>query len=1560
MHNMLKDKMSSFLFNNFSKNSYKLVSKVDGKEEIYYRDNRLVVLVEDVETGKRIYDIVKSLKDWEVTLVSKNIELKVEGYVADKLNTIQMFFANVNFSFTEDSWKYYSTLNKLEELVSFIYAMQNNGYLLDDKLFNNETCTNISDFLSFFKTSGSEEETSNGCIIKYIHYVLSNGGNLDEYYAPIIKENRICEISSFPYHMPIITMCYYYCLNGTIPENINNVLEEEKEEEGYSSVKFYSSYLLIGDKDLSSQLAVTEVNDEYIVYNESFKIYKEEISTEFEIFLEDENDYIRDCNKEVREYCTNGIADFRGNTIGYKYQLNPLKDEQHILNREFDSQSEIIKFVSSISNFVFEILDRNFYDFDSCKSDFNLETDLICSKDNKFRILKVHDLYNLITENQNILKEQITMIFFKLLFAYLEKKYGKFSDKKQILEKKEIRYLSPILAKEFVKFALEKSVDISKASEAFYRFINYDMSYAEETLMFDRNFLYNPSKLIHFSFQYEVESKYGIELQKNANIALADNRKIVIFPRSKSISKVREEVEEINRRVDIKIGDINHDYVKYASISEIIYSSDLDSNDMYKVVGYITTPLPGVPITEKLLLGFNNKEILQVAGKLISNFEDYYCRDILIDIDKENGEFTFYIDILDKNFEILNSYSNSKKEFVERFFEFLENRGYNSNAFIGIDLPGDYHIQSYLIDYARKLNTFCNEHKIYYDNHQKKCPVCIETQYMIHSDYEQDKVFEDQYAIHYRLNSSYNLKIYKADVVDIKQLEKKIDTSIINRLRKHEYDLIQDCFIPYKKALNEDCQFVGYIYNAVDFNNENCSNLEDTGRLYNLPRIKSLIRLVQQVKTLIYSGYSFGKNPFGDVFLCKDHKKQVQIVNVDFLSRDGNSKSSIKWLYEYVCRVINSDKNIDLDTSALESNLNGLLNNLQDFITDLTNYCPIHKIYYKSDKIFCTKCMNESQIEKLEIEHIDASIISEWKYDNQGGESTIYLRKDGSIAKIFKEEEIDYSFKNMILGAILGKREILEQINRENHKFKYIIPQKLLVDSKTNKILGYVMDKKVEGVSISVLKDTKVVQELKFTRKDIFEILITVGEGIQFLHEKANIYIGDLNGRNILVDAKKNVYFLDFDGMGVDNIAPKFSTEGYIDPISRKMNNITKKDDWYSFAIQAFYYLTFTHPFNGIYKVNGMPLDIPEKMERKLSLLGNHGIAPPSISEPWDWMNGKLKNAFYNIFEGECRTSIVPELKEQYNEDYCKIKCHTDNQIIRINSKFVARKNNPFDVNDCNIVRVINNHSVICKGNDNYYVIIYNHGMKYKVHFPNCMKIVDIHYLKNHAIAVYHDRVIVFDLSTDEEVFVDTFNHESERAVVNDDTLYLAKSRTGKNIISKVKFNTSREIKKDKINFLPDKKTVGFLVKFNSKFMIIKRDINGTDTIYCNSEKLCNINSSSKDSKYNILYDDTTKLWLVIANNGTVITINSSNGKYKEFSIPTKIDDIKVQNVAFNSGILYIPSQDCLYIVNVKKEMTTKRLECDKLITPDSRLCNFNSNGFSTITDYVLYDIYKE
>lgn len=938
----------------------------------------------------------------------------------------------------------------------------------------------------------------------------------------------------------------------------------------------------------------------------------------------------------------------------------------------------------------------------------------------------------------------------------------------------------------------------------------------------------------------------------------------------------------------------------------------------YDVIGYITEPLHGVPLTYPFLSEFNNKEILQVAGKLISNFSFYYIEwakgQFLIDIDKE-GQFTFYIDILDPKFLILHDVNlDSADKIVENFFRTLvEQYGYNPNAFIGLHLSRDKHLlQRDLIAAARDMDAYCDVHKIYYNSNQKMCPACLETHYIVSQDFENDfrKVFEDSYATHYS-NSQYCLKIYKREAVDMKYLEKNVTAWV--KLGKNEKKFtaaerdcserqraiaMQDSFIPYKKALNEEHQFIGYIYLSGDLTSTDYLNLNDTDKMLNRPRIMSLIRLMKQVRSYFLKGYFFQNDPFGDVFLCKELKKQVQIVNIDFLSLETSKallSKNTDWLYHYVCRTIESDKNIDLDTNKLSKNIEKMISTLEEFTQDLTLQCPIHKIFYHSREVFCPKCVNTSQKKHLEIEWIDSSEIETWGYDNRGGESTIYLRDDGSVAKVFNEK-IKYSLKIKVLAAIFSKKAILEEINQEDHKFKLVIPKKLLVDKKTYRILGYIMDGKVKGEPITILHDKEQVSKMNFSRKDVFEILITIGEGIQTLHDRANIYIGDLSGRNILVDTQKNVYFLDFDGMGIDNIKPLFTTEEYIDPVSQKANEITPKDDWYSFAIQAFYYLTFTHPFNGVYKEGKKTLQIPDKMERRLSLLGNHGILLPSVAEPWDWMNQELTNAFLNTFEGGRRISIVPELKKQYQEKYGGTKYLPTVSTIQINDKFMAKRNCPFDENQYPIVRMLTpSIAIYNEQEDEYSVILSHYGSEHHLHFPNCLEILDILDLGTHVIAVYHDKMIGFDLMADKAVFFESFHPETDKFVVNHDTLYLSKSTQEGDIIFQIKFDENSNGEREKIKFLPEEKTLSFLVEMNSKFMLIKQNSKGIDSIYCNQEKFCDISSDSKDSKYHILYDETSKLWLVINQKGSIITINSSNGQYKESKIPLKIDDMDVK-----------------------------------------------------------------
>ena len=63
-------------------------------------------------------------------------------------------------------------------------------------------------------------------------------------------------------------------------------------------------------------------------------------------------------------------------------------------------------------------------------------------------------------------------------------------------------------------------------------------------------------------------------------------------------------------------------------------------------------------------------------------------------------------------------------------------------------------------------------------------------------------------------------------------------------------------------------------------------------------------------------------------------------------------------------------------------------------------------------------------------------------------------------------------------------------------------------------------------------------------------------------------------------------------------------------------------------------------------------MDITERMEKRISILGDHNIEIPTIAEPWNWMNNNLQDKFLSIFEGSDRESIVPVLREQYKDLY--------------------------------------------------------------------------------------------------------------------------------------------------------------------------------------------------------------------------------------------------------------------------------------------------------------------
>ena len=1544
-----------YFYSMFVKRFFKLIYETDNKENVYRRKNKLVVFVNNKEIGKQIYDIVRNLKNRKDNIYTNNINFKIAKYIVSN-GEVQAFTVKC---YLKNDWDKISNLVKLQELVQFITDMQKKGYILDESKFEPEKCNNISTFLTLFQLGNKETETTKGYLVKYIHYVLSGGVDFNQFYEKML-DNGLCRISQFPYHLPVIKMCYNYFLTGNVEEDIYFTLEIEKNCNPYSELE----YLIANKGSLNSKNTLIESNDEYSIYDENIKIYNN-VSIGFEKFL---LDYKEELSKSNVESCVEQIGkliiDFHGNIIGYKFLIKEQDKIDSIFNKTFKSQGEILNFISEMCKYLLYLynnLDSHIYIGVEEKNDFNIEQALVCF-DEKYKVVNIKEVYNLATSDKNDLYNQFTVIFFKLLQTYLLQKYGGMSNEEQFLEKIEVRSLSPIIAKEFINYALDKKVDYELAVEDFFNFLHnrrkYTTNSSNEVIFYDSRFEYDPIQ-IPFLFENEAESKYGIELKKGITQTLSDGRILVIFRRSKKISNVKDKDKSLRNEIFEKVGNIEDNNVKIVGISEILYSKDINIDNMHNVIGYITTPIKGEQLTDKMLLNLSNRDFIKVAGYLFSKFSRYYIPWERIWMD---NNFVFYINILDENFCIQTCKSaDSNCSFVNWVTQYFIEAGYNPNAFIEFDFSKRYpYLKEYLIDMANVFEGYCDEHDIYYNNtlNEGFCPVCKKTKFFVPCDFEtkNSKILEDEYAVHYRVDKHYNLKVYKKSFADIKKTEDNIDKIISYSINAKKLNLGQKCFIPYKKAFDIKKQFIGYIYEATQFGDYEtdiniCNDIKDTQTLKNLPRLMSLIRLILQIKEISKRNLGFIKNPFSYVFLSKNHKKQVQILNIEFLTENGSEKGIIKntrkWTCEYVCEILSLDTSIEVDISDCSTDLDAILLKLQALAKDMTKYCSIHNMYYTKQYLFCPKCLKNCKVNNIEIQEVKKAEITQQKPINEGGESYIYSYNDNLVVKVFKDE-VNYDLKGMAIACVLAKKEVLEEFNNKNLKYKYIIPQKILVDKESNKIFGYVMNK-ISGMPLSSLRDKALVEEKGITMKDVFEILIAVGEGIENLHAN-NIYIGDLNGRNILFDTEKNVYFLDFDGMGVDDITPEFCTDGYIDPVSKKNQNITMKDDWYSFAVQAFYYLTFTHPFNGIYTVkeNGkeVTLDIPDKMERRISLLGNHGMKPPAIARSWDWMNKELKRVFLNTFEKDTRENIVPYLIKQYEKGY-----------IRVNPKFTAKE---LDLFDEKIEYVINHYSALCKKDSKYFIDILDisNNNQSLAHFI-CEENIN-------NVLLSDDKRIVFLIFSSEIVIADTktcdviYKKEVSKigdVVVNDNTLYYTAITEEGNIIFKVENIPTERIREEKIKFLPKQQTKRFYAKFNSKFIVIKCATNNVDEVYCNNEKLCDIKCSHKNCKYNIVYDKYGKSWLVVNTEGNGIIINEVNGTYIRFNIEESINDINIENIIFDKRMIYIPNKDCLHIVNTNDQITTKKMECNEIMTPDSKLYDINTEGFSVITNNILYEV---
>lgn len=1618
----------------------------DYVETVYKKDNMIFVEVCDKKIGKQLYEVLRWLKKNKITILTSTNYYKFKDYIYDKDNVVKWFCYETRR--LGANWHWIEGNKKVEEFAYIVEFFEQNGFVLDDETFwSDNNCNSISELFSYFVPISEDEEQakmdiekSRACLLKYAHYMISKTRDFLSTDYDRIDKDIIINANYFGYNVCLVKMCYEYYKSGTVSADIFEVLKHDT----ISYNMFYEfvdiAYAL--KDDYASKYSITERTEKYVVYDGKIKIYNPNAfeedydESDYKVFLVNNaknikrNAYV--CQEKLDRLIYNLDNDFIGiiASDGKEDGLN----FKNISEMKFKNQAEIIIFVASLMEFSNTVVR---YFSSKLKKAYQKECDLkssikcsINSQDSNtsenygFRIQSIRELYNF---THTDVKKQILKILFDFLKEFLTVKYGEIHTEKAILEKIEVRTLNPLVAKAFIQYVLKNNngatplYEKSEVSDELYEMLlfykKHESSNQADMFCFDSRFEYDPTK-IPIVFGDEVEKKYQIKIEKGTKTVLSDGRCVEIFNRAINIGKLALKEEAARETLSGFFKNLEDEHVKVVGISELIYSRELNTANMYKLIGFIKEPIKGKRITDKYLCTLSNKDLYKIGGYLFSKFTEYYLPSTDIYVDED---FIFYIDILQKEFKVKQHKSHFNIYPDTVFERICSEKGYKREAFSDwnsvkeLTLTLDGNIERYknsiilrnkLLNIADSLDAYCTEHEMFYESIDNQCPICRKIKYLVEPDKirnTSELLFEDGYAQHYKLNDELNLKLYKTSCFKFNMIEDNI-VQIIDSA----YDVSQDCFVPCKKAVDNNNTFVGYVYKAVQFeksieNQELCINLKDSNNLALLPRLKSLKRLILQVKDLIKDkDAGFVKNPFTEVFLNPSHKKQVQILNIDFFSKgeyaiaNGLADLTAKWTCQYVSKLLDSDKSLPisktcknvirnycettrkLNAGACLEDLTTLLECITGLSEEMTKYCSTHKTYYSNKILFCPKCMPDTALQNYLTIKENKEIFLSKEPENEGGESFIYSYKDGLIAKVFKSEQINLSLKESTLCNILLKKDLLAELNKKSEKFHYVVPQKVLVDEKTGEIFGYVMENLQDVQPISNLKHKSIVEKLMFTQKDILEILITIGEGIETMHEKANIYIGDLNGQNILFDSKKNVYFIDFDGMGVDNIAPEFCTDGYIDPVSKESKNITMKDDWYSFAVQVFYYLTYTHPFNGIYyeiEPSGkkVMLDIPDKMKKRISLLGEHNLKPPAVAEPWDWMSPCLKNAFLEIFEGDLRESIVPILKNQY-----KTLC--TNEVTRINPKFIAKKLHPFgdDVTQKSKIKVthlFNQYAAICKDEKDKFIVVMpnetytdklteknnvtekNMLLQTKIILADDEFVEDVKLTEDGAYAFIRcaNKISVISLgsSKTDSMSIEDVSSETKFAV-DENSIYYTGIHNNQPVLFQCTILPNAEVRKS-IIAVGNKPVDWFNVKFGSKFVIVRRTKDGKDQVYCNNEKLCNIAYTDDSSEYNIVYDEATKLWLVINTEGNGIIIEPK-GTYRGINLQKYRYNNNMLGVFFKKGKIYIPN-NLLYIVDVFDESKVKQLQCLSFVNSESQILDVNNQGFYVKTENTLYEI---
>lgn len=829
-------------------------------------------------------------------------------------------------------------------------------------------------------------------------------------------------------------------------------------------------------------------------------------------------------------------------------------------------------------------------------------------------------------------------------------------------------------------------------------------------------------------------------------------------------------------------------------------------------------------------------------------------------------------------------------------------------------------LENYIWEEAFDRIRFCTEHdRLYLQG--EMCEECEEVYVLKDQSTSLEFLLEMCNGKYEYFNLNSNRVLSSGISQDIQgvlwRTNKNVNKTAADRVRVGIQNGIYKKFIalvPNKIVIQDydgDREKYGILLDNYDF-----SNMVEIYKFNYIQRLKVVLMIYKKILPYIEDGSFVTKTGsiFFTMFMDKEHKGEFIFPNLPLLDticiafgnadeKQKGKEITLKILSEFLYNYLLSDEGFCVEMKKNDPLLSMVLKSIKNcdfhekyiraYLATKDAYCNVHGVHFSSSDKLCPECIAEG-IDIKNILVLDKTYYNDLKAkssDFEGGEANLYFNDDGTIDKIFNDE-VDISFKSKVLGKALQKEEAFKAFNEDNEDIKFASIYKLLY-SFENGILnleGYRQECIADSYKISSFKDKNFVEEKGYTKKDIIQILIKVCKGIEFLHSIGG-FIGDLNGGNILIK-DKSVYFIDKDGMSFDDVKNYVYTNLYIYPSSAENKNITKEDDWYSLAIQAFYYLTYSHPFRGVCDKPSVPKNELERMKKGYSVLGNHGIIPPSVSVGWDLMPSKLVGFFLNTFEGTKRESMLETL-DMYLKYIDKNEMDFREIIRKGDVKHNITENIYIDTQGLLYFK----EKSICTGiqegkiyviNDNVLILTNTETLVVNDKTGNAY-MLDKSY--ESIKYVYYNR-IYYTLNNDTNIYIDEFDLKSKNI-----STYVLKRKTQNKVCA---INGYR----------------------NDKFVIVEENsIDNTYDIYCNMIKVCALpqNEFYNKAEVDILHDEITDKWLIImlSENNIIGIVIDKNGEYMKFDLRIENDFSPV--FAFYKNVLYFVGEKKIYMYSTSK-----------------------------------------